>query len=274
MSFDLSTYLARIGLDAHPTTLDGLKRLQAAQITSIPFENVLPFLGEVPDLGEDRLWRKLVLERKGGYCFELNALLSQALNALGFTNQRVLARVRMGDSEGGVRSHQAHVVTLDGSEWLLDAGFGGQAPASPVNLTTADEQPIRDQIYRMRFDAAESEEVLERKTSDGWVSLYGFDRQSPKQVDVEAANYLCAKWPKISFSSSMKFYRLTDNGWISFQNGLAGFTSNRVKTTRTIVKQSDLTQFMREDLGLGYGDDQIGAIAQRLAAMQDRDPIV
>ena len=267
MPFDLVAYLARIGLDDCPATLDGLKKLQAAQITAVPFENVLPFLGKVPDLGKDKLWQKLVIERKGGYCFELNALLDQALKAFGFSSRRLLARVRMGEPEGGVRSHQAHVVTLEGNEWLVDAGFGGQAPAEPVNLSAREEQTIRDQVYRMRFDAYENEEVLERKTREGWVSLYGFDRQSPKQVDVEAANYLCAKWPEISFSSSMKFYRLTDDGWISFQNGLAGFTVNGIKTSRIIVERNELARFMRDDLGLGYGDADINAIAERLAAM-------
>lgn len=267
MPFDLSTYLARIGLPECPRTLEGLRKLQAAQIASIPFENVLPFLGQVPDLDDDALWQKLVLDRKGGYCFELNALLARALSALGLPSQRVLARVRMGAAEGGVRSHQAHIVEMDGADWLLDTGFGGQAPAEPINLSTSEEQPVRDQTYRMRFDTAENEEVLERKTTAGWVPLYGFDRVSPKQVDVEAANYLCAKWPEISFSSSIKFYRLTDDGWISFQNGLAGFTSNGVKASRTILTSSDLSRFMRENLGLGYNDADIDAVAKRLSTL-------
>ncbi|MES0882521.1 arylamine N-acetyltransferase family protein [Roseibium sp. SCP14] len=267
MPFDLDTYLARINLQHCPVSPEGLKQLQSAQITAIPFENVLPFLGRVPRLDGNSLWQKMVLDRCGGYCFELNTLLEMALQALGFSSRKVMARVRMGAPEGGVRSHLAHIVSIDGTEWLVDTGFGGQAPAYPVNLTTTGEQQIRDQIYRIRFDDAENEEVLERKSEDGWIPLYGFDRMPPKWVDIEAANYLCAKWSEISFSSSMKFYRLTDNGWISFQNGLAGFTENGIKTTRTIVKQNDLTRFMRNDLRLGYGDADIDAIAGRLASM-------
>jgi N-hydroxyarylamine O-acetyltransferase len=272
MPFDLDTYLARIDLQHCPATPEGLSQLQSAQITAIPFENALPFLGRVPRLDEESLWQKLVLDRCGGYCFELNTLLEMALKALGFSSTKVMARVRMGAPEGGVRSHLAHIVTIEGTEWLVDTGFGGQAPAHPVNLSTAGEQQIRDQVYRIRFDDAENEEVLERKSEDDWIPLYGFDRMPPKWVDIEAANYLCATWSEISFSSSMKFYRLTDNGWISFQNGLAGFTVDGGKTTRTIVEQSDLTQFMRNDLGLGYGDADIDAIAQRLASMPPPAP--
>ncbi|MEM9635007.1 MAG: arylamine N-acetyltransferase [Pseudomonadota bacterium] len=273
MPFDLDTYLARIDLQHCPATPDGLKQLQAAQITAIPFENVLPFLGQVPKLDADSLWWKLVLNRCGGYCFELNTLLEMALQELGFSSRKVMARVRMGASAGGVRSHLAHIVSIEGTEWLVDAGFGGQAPAFPVNLSTVDEQQIRDQVYRVRFDDVEKEEVLERKSEEGWIPLYGFDRMPPKWVDIEAANYLCATWSEISFSSSMKFYRLTNNGWISFQNGLAGFTENGIKSTRTIVEENDLAQFMRNDLGLGYDNAKISAIAKRLASMPPPAPL-
>lgn len=267
MTFHLDTYLERIGLNQPPHGAKGLHQLQFAQICAIPFENVYPFLGRVPFLDEDRIWQKLVVDRCGGYCFELNALLGLALQALGYSSQQVLARVRMGEPEGGAKTHLAHVVTLEGTEWLVDAGFGGQAPAEPVNMSTKEEQQIRNQIYRIRFDASENEQVLERKSGGGWVGLFGFDRSPFKPVDIDAANFLCAKWPEISFSSSMKFYRHTSAGWISFQNGLAGFTTNGAKTSRTIRERNELAQFMREEMGLGYGDAEIDAIAERLASL-------
>ncbi|MDN3720009.1 arylamine N-acetyltransferase [Roseibium salinum] len=152
MSFDLAPYLHRIGLESCSADLAGLRQLQSAQISAIPFENVLPFSGRVPDLAGESLWRKLVDERCGGFCFELNSLLGNALEAVGFTSRKVLARVRMGEAEGGARTHLAFVVALDGQEWLVDAGFGGRAPAEPVRIAEGEEQPIRDQVYRIRFD--------------------------------------------------------------------------------------------------------------------------
>ena len=57
MPFDLPAYLHRIGLETCSPDLAGLKALQAAQIGAIPFENVLPFLGRVPELDQDSLWQ-------------------------------------------------------------------------------------------------------------------------------------------------------------------------------------------------------------------------
>lgn len=267
MSFDLDTYFRRIGLANCSRDLASLKALQAAQISTIPFENVLPFLGRVPDLDPENLWRKLVLDKCGGYCFELNSLLGEALEAMGFDARQVLARVRQGAPEGGARTHLAYVTTLDGIEWLVDTGFGGLAPAEPVRITE-EEQQIRDQVYRIRFEEASHEHVLERKTEDGWFPLYGFDRVDVRAADIEASNFLCAASPKQSFSASMKFYRLTEDGFLSFLDGRARHIGNVVKREWQISTFEDLAAFMREDLGLGYGDDAIRAIVQRLDALR------
>lgn len=264
MPFDLATYLQRLGLQTCAADLCGLKTLQAAQINAIPFENVLPFLGKVPDLDPESRWQKLVVERCGGYCFELNSLLGEALDALGFSARQVLARVRQGAPEGGARSHLAFVVTLGGSEWLVDAGFGGQAPAEPVRLCE-DAQPIRDQTYRTRLEETSGEHVLERLTDDGWFALYGFDRVEVRRADIEGANYLCAAAPFMPFAGSLKAYRLTDTGFLSFQDGRARRIDAGEERIWQVRTADDLRQFFQKDLGLGYGEETLRALAARLA---------
>lgn len=266
MPFDLSAYLSRIGLETCSPDLAGLKTLQAAQISTVPFENVLPFLGIVPELDADSLWRKLVIERKGGYCFELNSLLGEALATLGFSTRKVLARVRQGAAEGGARSHLAFVLTLEDTEWLVDAGFGGQAPAEPVRISD-EPQPIRDQSYRICFEATSGEHVLERLTDAGWFSLYGFDRVEVRPADIEGANFLCAASPKMPFARSLKFYRLTEEGFFSFLDGKARLVGNGENREWQIREEAELTRFLRQDLGLGYGDEVIRDLAGRLGVL-------
>lgn len=267
MPFDLPAYLDRIGLQNCSADLGGLKRLQSAQISAIPFENVLPFLGKVPDLAPERRWQKLVVERCGGYCFELNSLLGEALGAIGFQSTPVLARVRLGAAAGGARAHLAFVVVLDGTEWLVDAGFGSQTPAEPVRIST-DAQPIRDQTYRIRFEETSGEHVLERLTDDGWFSLYGFDRVDVRPADIEGANFLCAAAPNMPFANSIKFYRLTEDGFFSFLDGRARLISKTENREWQIQDPEELTRFLRQDLDLGYDDRTIRDIAHRLETLE------
>ena len=82
---DGEAYLRRLGLQAPPATdLDGLRRLQRAHLEAVPFENSSVLRGEPIVLEEPRLVRKIVDERRGGFCFELNGAFAWLLGALGF----------------------------------------------------------------------------------------------------------------------------------------------------------------------------------------------
>src|SRR3981081_2498478 len=97
--FDLDAYLARIGLSGRPS----LAEMHRAHATSIPFENLDPRRGVPVSLELEDLQRKLVRERRGGYCLEHNLLLKAALEWLGAEVELLLARVRMGAEPGAVR---------------------------------------------------------------------------------------------------------------------------------------------------------------------------
>ena len=89
--FDLDAYLGRIGLNGRPS----IAQVHRAHLTSIPFENLDPHQGVPVSLEVEDLERKLVTERRGGYCFEQNLLLKAALEALGAEVDMFLARMRL-----------------------------------------------------------------------------------------------------------------------------------------------------------------------------------
>jgi N-hydroxyarylamine O-acetyltransferase len=94
--FDLDAYLARVGY-AGPRvpTLPVSRELTAAHAQAIPFENLDVLLGRRIDLAIDAVFAKLVRQGRGGYCFEQNGLLLQALTALGYEARPLSARVRI-----------------------------------------------------------------------------------------------------------------------------------------------------------------------------------
>lgn len=245
MQFDLDAYLQRIGVgnDAPAADAETLARLQLAQAQHIPFENMDPLTGKVPDLSQEALWQKLVVARRGGYCFEVNALFGVALSALGFSPAPIMARVRNGAPRGGARSHMAFIVPIDGATYLADCGFGGGAPLLPMRLDITDTQDILGEIYRIRRDPDTGEEVLERKTEDGWYGLYGFERAPAFQPDFEAANFVCARWEKAPFPNNLMMARVTESGRNTLFNrslkiGIHGTTQTARVETRAAFTEA------------------------------------
>lgn len=125
---DLDRYLARIGL-ASPVSADpaGIAAMQSAHRLNIGFENLDVMLGRPIRIDRISVFDKLVERGRGGYCFEQNRLYADALAALGLPVRPLLARVRLGLPEGVVppRTHVGLLVTMEGRDWLADAGFGG-----------------------------------------------------------------------------------------------------------------------------------------------------
>lgn len=252
MQFDKTQYLRRTGLPSAdiPATYDGVSRLQLAQTSRIVFENMTPLTGGVPDLSEEGLWQKLVVDGRGGYCFELNGLFAMALKAFGFDFSPFLARVRNGLPQGGARTHLGFIVTIDGENYLADCGFGGGAPVLPMRLVLDEAQKIYGEVFRLRFDGATGETVLEREVEDGWFALYGFQRVAVYPIDIEAANFLTARWEKAPFSSNLMMTIVTKAGRNNLFNRSLKVIRNGVAESRTFGTFDDFRDAMTRLFGL------------------------
>ncbi|MBI2710863.1 MAG: arylamine N-acetyltransferase [Actinobacteria bacterium] len=124
-------YLARIGWaegDRPAPGRDTLVRLQEAHLTAVPFENLDIHLGRPIALDEGSILHKLVRERRGGFCYELNSAFAWLLRTLGFGVELLEARVAL-DSQryGAPFDHLVLRVDVEGEPWQADVGFGDHA---------------------------------------------------------------------------------------------------------------------------------------------------
>src|SRR5262245_62058766 len=114
--FHLDSYLARIGHSgAVKPDLATLTALHGTHVDAIPFEGLNPLLRRPVHLDLPSVQAKLVDSRRGGYCFEQNALFKAALERIGFTVTGLGARVRWmaaPDSPLGPKVHMLLKVDL------------------------------------------------------------------------------------------------------------------------------------------------------------------
>jgi arylamine N-acetyltransferase len=217
MALDLTGYFARVGYvgPAEPT-LDVLQDLTAAHTRSIPFENLDPLMGRpVDDLSPDALTDKLVHRRRGGYCYEQNGLMGYVLAEIGFRVRRLAGRVvwmRPPDAPTPAQTHTVLAVTFPGSAgaYLVDVGFGGQTPTSPLRMETGTVQKTTHEPYRLqdRGDGL----VLEATVRDEWQALYEFCPRTAPEIDLRVGSWYVSTNPSSIFVTSLMAALVVDEG--------------------------------------------------------------
>ena len=122
----LAAYLARVGLAHRPSpTAEGLSHIHVAHLRRVPFENLDIHMDRPITLDIGDLFRKIVEEKRGGFCYEQNLLFAAALRTLGFELELVQAQVHAPDgSFGPAFDHMAVTVRLHEGPHLADVGFG------------------------------------------------------------------------------------------------------------------------------------------------------
>ena len=194
-------FLARIGLSGTPIThtVDFLGAVQTACVLTIPYENLDILAGKPVSLDGEDIYRKIVTEHRGGYCFELNALLHRMLAEMGFAVESRFARYLRGESAIPFRRHRIVVVTLDGAEYMLDIGVGQVAPRLPLKLTAGEIQEQNGETYC--FDRDESLGwVLSDLHKGAWRQYISFTCERQYEEDFIPASFWCEKHPDSPFN--------------------------------------------------------------------------
>ena len=196
----LAPYLGRLGFAAPPPpTLHTLHLLQLRHSAAFPFETLSTLLRQRVPIDLRALERKLLLQRRGGYCYELNGLYLALLQRLGFDAAPVTGRVVMGGPEDAqpARTHQAVRVRVAGRDWLSDVGFGGMVPTAPLVLDDVGPQPTPHEPFRL--DRRDDGWMLRAWVDEQWRAMYVFDLAPLAQVDLEVGNWYVSTHPASPF---------------------------------------------------------------------------
>jgi len=185
----------------------GLATLQRAHRLSIPFENLDVILGRGIAIDSARVFGKLVIGKRGGYCFEHNRLFGDALDALGFTARPLLGRVWINRPEAiPNRTHTLSLVTIDGQDWIADTGFGGSF-CPPMPLADGEEvagpdgarhRLARDPVFGWMLER-EGHPLAENAPNDGWQKQYSFTLDEVFPADLEMGNWWTSTSPDSRF---------------------------------------------------------------------------
>ncbi len=202
---NLNAYFERIGFAGSiAPTLATLELLHALHPAVIPFENLSPLLGLPVNLDLPSIEKKLLAERRGGYCFEHNLLLMAVLRELDFTVRGLAARVVWFDPAAVDRppTHMLLAVDIGGATYIADVGFGGLTLTSPLKLKSDVEQPTPHETFRLT--GGEPDWTLEAQVDGEWKPLYVFDAIEHSPDYYEAPNLALSTDPESSFRTELR----------------------------------------------------------------------
>ena len=211
-------YLGRIGYEGNTAPdLPCLERLMEYHLQNVVFENLEVYEeGRVPSLDTEDLYRKIVLQGRGGYCFELNKLFYEILKAVGFQVYPLGVRILWNREQLPPMTHRATLVTLEDGIYYCDIGYGGPGPKRPVRLEDGiHEEKGGSFRITMKPEGANGESLIERKREGSWTSILRFPLHPALEVDFELMNFYCARSPQVMFTQKRVLSRNTSDGSVA-----------------------------------------------------------
>ena len=263
---DKESYLKRIGLDGEeiPLTKEGLDKLQFAHLCNVPFENLdlFDYDGKL-DFGIEEMYDKVVVRKRGGYCFELNAIYMALLEAVGFEVHPVGARILMGGrSFLPAIAHRATIVTIEGKRYFSDVGFGmTNAPGISVCIDEHGEQDVQGDIYTVE-DMPYNNKVIIRHTENGPSELFMFVPDPFNILDFITYNTTIQA---TGFRAKRIVNLRTEGGAMSIDGDIFRITKDGQRTETTLETAEEAFNLLMDRFGMKL-TQPLGDIAVKSAS--------
>lgn len=247
---DIDRYLKRIGVPRPSApTAEALRALTRAHLERVPFENLeIALERRCPSLEPEDLFRKVVVEGRGGYCFELNKLFYLLLRELGYDCYCAAARIMYRRTELRPLSHRTIIVHADGERWLCDVGFGGPSPKGAM-LLAPGEQTVEGEVFSSREEGGVVS--VYRHDPDGVNLLVSFRDVPAPEVDFDVLSGYWGYHPGSVFTQKLVLYRCIPGGILSLVGDQFACTrQGEIVETHKISGEEELSDLLCGSFGL------------------------
>lgn len=249
---DVQRYLKRIGME-RVERLDEqmLQKLQRQHLLHIPFENLDIHLGKTIFLNYTTIYDKVVSQRRGGFCYELNGLFYLLLEELGFDVKRIAARV-LGSSGilGPEFDHMAVIARIENTDWLVDVGFG-----------KFSFLPLKIQIDELQSDGMDSYKIavyddqhlaVYSNEEEEWRLGYIFSTQHQETIAFESMCHYQQTSPDTNFTKRRMITMPDSKGRITLTDSKLKITRPEGITENQVDSEEAFCALLKEYFGMDY----------------------
>jgi N-hydroxyarylamine O-acetyltransferase len=250
---NIGAYLNELGLLKELPSKNYLRQLHRAHLIRFPFENLDVHLRKNIVLQIRPIFNKIILSKRGGFCYELNLLFYHLLIHLGYDCQLISAKTynQNTDSYGKEYDHMAILVKIQQDIYLCDVGFGNGV-IYPVKLETEILQ--MDHTHYVQFTQDVDETFFLRKSNDGhsFQTLYQFEPKMREPIEfIDMCNYHQTN-PQSFFVGKKIITKLTEAGKITLTDELLKIQEKGSTHEIVVLNEDDFYTKMEEHFGITY----------------------
>ncbi|MDX8031870.1 arylamine N-acetyltransferase [Lentzea sp. BCCO 10_0856] len=216
----MDAYLQRIGASRSSS----LAELHERHLLSVPFENLDTHMDTRIVLEIPWLYDKIVVRRRGGFCYELNGLFAELLRHLGYSVELLAAGVFNGEKFGPPFDHLTLLV--DGA-WLVDVGFGAFS-LHPLSWTSREDQKDPFGVFRL-VEHGDDVDVLMNGSP-----AYRIERRPRSLAEFVPACWWQQTGPESGFRKAPRATLARRDGRITVTNEKVVVTKNGHKTSTPV----------------------------------------
>lgn len=217
IKMDKIKYLERINFtDAITITDEVLTSLHKKHIFQVPFENLDIFYKNLFDLDIEKIYQKIINDRRGGFCYELNLLFNWLLTQIGFSSKIIACRIFNDDGTLGPAFDHMAVFVKNQKDFLIDVGYGDLF-ITPIEIKVGVQYDGRNYF---RIDKWNEHDYLISMSVDGTVfsKRYTFCLESVKADDFESICFDKQTNPDSYFVKNVICTKPTDTGRLTIFN--------------------------------------------------------
>ncbi len=214
----MQTYLTALDMDRPIKTMPDIEMLIQKHLAAFPFTSIPVLLKEELSLELSQLMDKVVTRRRGGYCFEHNKLMYEALRFSGLEVKALFGRVLLNRDITVPKTHRITLLTYEDERYLVDVGFGYDSPSMPIKFGPTPTTTHLGKSYRIK--AYEDDRfALQTLVDDEPFTLYSFDLHDYNEADFEVGHFYSHKYPKAVFVNNLVISKIFEDEIRTLLNG-------------------------------------------------------
>jgi len=250
----VQAYLQALGLYGRELDFSFLKDVVVRHIATFAFSSVGCQLGENLPLDFESLYQRIIIQRRGGYCFEQNGFLYEVLEELGFSPKIYLARVIYNQDIHPGLTHRITMVEYEGQQYVLDVGFGPLGPRIPVPMSEIESNNL-DKVFRITENRLGEYHMQVMKDGD-FFSLYRFELSRYGQADCELGHFYSHRHPDAAFVNHLVVSLVKDSETRSLRD-LEYWVISKSDTQNLKINDAEqLWRILVDELGVQVTEDE------------------